>query len=156
MTTETLVAAPPIGRIRSLAHSLTHVKVRLIVFVFLFWGVQLVCWIIMMIYVQLFDPSLGQNVLYVTQISHWALVITCGTAATATWGVITSRGHHAEQQQQQTADTTHLESDIARLAELPKCEAGDELARSIMSRINPAPKPQEPKQITQTPTPSEP
>ena len=73
----------------------------------------------MMAYVQFFPNHLQNSILYTIQISHWALVITCGTAATATWGVITTRTHsrteeiareHAEMIQQNTALTLRIET----------------------------------------------
>jgi hypothetical protein len=113
------------------AHKLAHVHIHLIVFVFGFWMLQLVAWVGMMLYVQLFNPRLGQNVLYVTQISHWALVITCGTAATATWGVITARAHSSAT----TRAVSGIEADIARLASLQPGPAAQQLANEIRSKL---------------------
>ena len=91
---------------RRIARRLGRVHVRVIVVVFGFWLAQLCAWVGMMAYVEFFPNHLRNSILYTIQISHWALVITCGTAATATWGVITTRTHsrteeiareHAEQ-----------------------------------------------------------
>jgi hypothetical protein len=120
------------------AHKLAHVRVRLIVCVFGFWLAQLVAWISMMLYVQLLNPSLGQNVLYVTQISHWALVITCGTAATATWGVITARAHSEASESARATlviDLDQIELDLARLAQLQPGPDADALAAEIETRL---------------------
>lgn len=73
----------------------------MIVYVFAFWLVQMVFWMGMMVFVQFFDPGLGRSVQYVTQISHWALVLSCGVAATASWGLVAVRVHHHEQHEQQ-------------------------------------------------------
>jgi hypothetical protein len=74
-----------------LAHRLAHAHIRWIALALIFWLVQLVCWVGMMLYVQLFPNHLKTSILYTIQISHWALVITCGTAATAAWGVLAAR-----------------------------------------------------------------
>lgn len=59
--------------------------------VFVFWCIQLVAWICMMFYVQFFNQKLGQSVLYVTQISHWALVEAAGTAALSSWALLQAK-----------------------------------------------------------------
>jgi hypothetical protein len=46
-----------------------------------------------MAYVQFVNPHIGNSVLYVTQLSQWALVLSCGVAATAGWGLIANRSN---------------------------------------------------------------
>lgn len=58
---------------------------------FLFWIVQFILWTGMIVYVQFFYSGLGRNVLYVTQISHWALVEAAGTAAISSWALLQAR-----------------------------------------------------------------
>lgn len=73
---------------------LVHVRPNLLLLVFLFWLLQLVVWVLMIMYVQFFPNSLKTSILYTIQISHWALVITCGTAATATWALLAAKHAH--------------------------------------------------------------
>ena len=96
--------------------SLGRVHARAIIFVFGFWLLQLCAWLGMMAYVQFFPNHLQNSILYTIQISHWALVITCGTAATATWGVITTRTHsRAEEIAREHAELLKATRDLGEL-----------------------------------------
>ena len=101
---------------RHVARILSRVHVRVIVIVFGFWLAQLCAWVGMMAYVEFFPNHLRNSILYTIQISHWALVITCGTAATATWGVITTRTHsRTEEIAREHAETLGAIRDLAEL-----------------------------------------
>lgn len=77
---------------RALVNRLLHVHLNVAAVLFLFWVAQFIGWISMMFYVQFLDPKLGSSVLYVTQISHWALVESAGVGATSSWVLL-----HAKQ-----------------------------------------------------------
>lgn len=76
---------------RRLGHRLRHAHVNVALAMFVFWTAQFVIWIGMILFVQFVDPSLGTSVLYVTQISHWALVEAAGTAAISSWALYQSQ-----------------------------------------------------------------
>jgi hypothetical protein len=92
---------------KGFAQRLGTAHIKVIAGVFAFWALQAVAWVCMMCYVQFFPNHLKNSILYTIQISHWALVITCGTAATAAWGIISLRLNAAK-----------LEANAAKLKEL--------------------------------------
>lgn len=109
------------------------------VFVLLaFWIVQLVLWVGMMFVVQFVDRRLGQSVLYVTQISHWALVEAAATAAIAAGGLIQARKNSrriSDVHAHVSIDTAAIEEDIARLADLQPGPQAEALAGAIRRKL---------------------
>jgi len=117
----------------NLAHRLLHIRVQTL------RVLQLVVWVCLMVVATIHPHPFTSSLLYTVQISHWALVLSCGTAATATWGLIATRGHHEQAKvewNKQELDLDAIEQDIGRLAELPKCPEGDALAVSIQRRLH--------------------
>lgn len=79
-----------------IARRIAHAHIRVAVCVFALWIAQGFGWLGLMLYVQFADPHLGNSVLYVTQISQWALVLSCGVAATAGWGLIANKSSNED------------------------------------------------------------
>jgi hypothetical protein len=75
-------------------HRLHRIPVERVVLVFIFWLAQTLLWIIATFVIPF--TSLKNSLLYTIEISHWALVLSCATAATATWAIIAAR--HATRQ----------------------------------------------------------
>lgn len=77
-----------------LRHRVVHLPVEIVVLVFIFWILQTILWMAATIIVP-FTP-LANSILYTIEISHWALVLSCATAATATWAIMQTRHQGTE------------------------------------------------------------
>lgn len=103
------MAALLLRLLQRLHEALRHVPHEIIMLIFIFWMIQLIGWVGMMIYVGFFNHKLGQSVLYVTQISHWALVEAAGTAALSSWALLQAK-HNQRKLEQLQHETENLEA----------------------------------------------